>query len=78
MIGTAVPNMAATNMILPTEPLVFYTMSPPPTASVITASSLPQAPTSVIPMVASAPTLGAAATGLTSPFVTTIPVRIVN
>ena len=56
------PNMAA-NVILPGEPLVFYTMSPPP---VITASL--QAPASMIPIMATAPTVNGVA-ALTSPFI---------
>lgn len=51
MIGTA-PGMAA-NVILPAEPLVLYTVSPPP---VITAANLPnQAGNPFIPVVVSTP-----------------------
>ena len=52
----------AANVILPGEPLVFYTMSSPP---VITASL--QAPASMIPIMATAPTINGMA--LTSPFI---------
>ena len=56
------PAAMAANVILPGEPLVFYTMSSPP---VITASL--QAPASMIPIMATAPTINGMA--LTSPFI---------